>query len=177
MKLQSLKMFKTTKDMFYKQFDVVVFFCELTGPIMGLYEPCPFMTLTSFCSCVGQFESNLVANPRRQIFSWRCSYPVRSFSDRMSQKTLTPKIGSGSGWGTRFISVIRAFFWCILPSKFLDTRKAVWLYDVKWNFQKLQKFVSFRQKNVIFFKNIFFAKICVLSIPNDALKPDFKYGH
>ena len=38
MKLQSLKMFKTTKDIFYKQFD---FFCELTGPIMGLREPCP----------------------------------------------------------------------------------------------------------------------------------------
>ena len=38
MKLQSLKMFKTTKDMFYKQFD---FFLELTGPIMGLREPCP----------------------------------------------------------------------------------------------------------------------------------------
>ena len=33
MKLQSLKMFKTTKDMFYKQF--VLIFCELTGPIMG----------------------------------------------------------------------------------------------------------------------------------------------
>ena len=37
MKLQS-KMFKTTKDMFYKQIE---FFCELTGPIMGLREPCP----------------------------------------------------------------------------------------------------------------------------------------
>ena len=32
MKLQSLKMFKTTKDMFYKQFD---FFCELTGRLWG----------------------------------------------------------------------------------------------------------------------------------------------
>ena len=41
MKLQSLKMLKTTKDMFYKQFD---FFCELTGPIMRLREPCPFCT-------------------------------------------------------------------------------------------------------------------------------------
>ena len=41
-KLQSLKMFKTTKDMFYKQFD---FFCKLTGPIMGLREPCPLVIL------------------------------------------------------------------------------------------------------------------------------------
>ena len=40
MKLQSLTMFKTTKDMFYKQF---TFFCELTGPIMGLHEPCPLL--------------------------------------------------------------------------------------------------------------------------------------
>ena len=38
MKLQSLKLLKMTKDMFYKQFE---FFCELTGPIMGLREPCP----------------------------------------------------------------------------------------------------------------------------------------
>ena len=44
MKLQNLKMFKTTKDMFYKQFD---FFCELTGPIMGLREPCPFRIITA----------------------------------------------------------------------------------------------------------------------------------
>ena len=43
MKLQSLKMFKTTKDMFYKQFE---FFCELTGPIMGLREPCPLDSQT-----------------------------------------------------------------------------------------------------------------------------------
>ena len=38
MKVQSLKMFKTTKDMFYKQFE---FLCKLTGPIMGFREPCP----------------------------------------------------------------------------------------------------------------------------------------
>ena len=38
MKVQSLKIFKTTKNLFYKQFDS---FCELTGPIMGLREPCP----------------------------------------------------------------------------------------------------------------------------------------
>ena len=42
MKLQSPKMFKTTKDMFYKHFDF--FFCELTGPIMGLREPCPLVS-------------------------------------------------------------------------------------------------------------------------------------
>ena len=40
MKLQSLKKFKTTKDMFYKQSD---FFCKLTRPIMGLREPCPLV--------------------------------------------------------------------------------------------------------------------------------------
>ena len=33
MKLQSLMMFKTTKDMFYKKSELI---CELTGPIMGL---------------------------------------------------------------------------------------------------------------------------------------------
>ena len=40
MTLQTLKMFKATKDMFYKQFE---FFCELTRPIMGLREPRPFL--------------------------------------------------------------------------------------------------------------------------------------
>ena len=46
MKLQSLKMFQTTKDMFYKQFEC--FFCELTGPIMGLREPCPLPEFSLF---------------------------------------------------------------------------------------------------------------------------------
>ena len=47
MKIQSLKMFKTTKDTFYKQLDVVVFFFyELIGPIMGLREPCLFIYLS-----------------------------------------------------------------------------------------------------------------------------------
>ena len=47
MKVQSLKMFKTTKDLFYKQFD---FFCELTGPIMGLREPCLFDYYNEICT-------------------------------------------------------------------------------------------------------------------------------
>ena len=47
-------MFKTTKDMFYKQFDFFVvyftfffffFFFFWTGPIMGLREPYPFYVL------------------------------------------------------------------------------------------------------------------------------------
>ena len=40
---KSQKMFQTTKDMFYKQFD---FFGELTWPIMGLREPCPLRSKT-----------------------------------------------------------------------------------------------------------------------------------
>ena len=47
MKLQSLKMFKTTKDMFYKQFD---FFCDLTGPIMRLRVRCPLVSTGSMVS-------------------------------------------------------------------------------------------------------------------------------
>ena len=35
------------------------------------------------------------------------------FSGRMSTKTLSPKIGSGSGWGTWFTFGIRSILWCI----------------------------------------------------------------
>ena len=40
MKLQNLKIFKTTKDMFYKHFD---FFLRIDRAIVGLREPCPFI--------------------------------------------------------------------------------------------------------------------------------------
>ena len=44
------------------------------------------------------------------------------FTDSVSKKTLTPKIWSGSGWGTWLTVWIRSLLWSIWPSKCLDMR-------------------------------------------------------
>ena len=47
--------------------------CCLDSIILTLAKSKHFKTLASDCSWAGWFESNLVANPRRQVFSWRGS--------------------------------------------------------------------------------------------------------
>ena len=68
--------------------------------------------LASFCSWAGQFESDLVGNSRRQVFSWRGSYTMFC-SDRHKKQDVHTHWQSYTpvNWGTS------CFVWNNIPVK------------------------------------------------------------
>ena len=64
---------------------VVSYFYSII-PLLAKYELSRL--LTSFCSCVGEFEYYLVTNPRKQVFLWRGSFESRH--DKTNKMSVCP---------------------------------------------------------------------------------------